>query len=114
VFVLVTRPEEERLPETLFFARRLLERGHNVGPIVVNMRHPEVGADADEGLAPPEAVAVMRWLGERDTRGVEAFRDKLPRHALVDLPLFPDEPSALQTLEGLREVLVAQLGTASV
>lgn len=39
-FLLVTRPDEERLPETLFFARRLQEAGYHVGPVVINMCHP--------------------------------------------------------------------------
>jgi anion-transporting ArsA/GET3 family ATPase len=113
VFVLVTRPEEERLPETFFFARRLIDGGHQVGPLVVNMRHPEVSGPAPPGV-PAEAVDVMRWLGERDARGVQAFRDRLAEHMLVDLPLFPDEPSALDALDRLRRTLEAQLSPEPV
>jgi anion-transporting ArsA/GET3 family ATPase len=111
VFVLVTRPEQERIPETFFFARRLVEHGHALGPIIVNMRHPEVagapGWPADPGQ--DSAVEVMRWLGDRDARGVEAYRERMSDHALIDLPLFPDEPSALETLDRLRVILAAQL-----
>jgi anion-transporting ArsA/GET3 family ATPase len=108
VFVLVTRPEEERIPETLFFARRLIEQGHHVGPLIVNMRHPAVD-DADfEGL-PSEVRDLMRWLGERDEAGIARYRERLPDHALLDLPLFPDEPSALDALSRLQVLLGEQL-----
>jgi anion-transporting ArsA/GET3 family ATPase len=109
VFVLVTRPERERIPETLFFARRLLESGHQVGPIVVNMRHPPGETGEAAAGAPADAVRLMQWLGQRDAGGVEAYRVTLPNHVLLDLPLFPDEPNALDTLGRLSEALAAQL-----
>ncbi|MEE8137967.1 MAG: hypothetical protein V3T81_03715, partial [Thermoanaerobaculia bacterium] len=34
-FVLVAGPGEERIPDTLFFARRLTDVGYHLGPIVV-------------------------------------------------------------------------------
>jgi len=40
-FVLVAGPGEERIPDTLFFARRLQQAGYHLGPIVVNRVHPE-------------------------------------------------------------------------
>lgn len=114
MFVLVTRAEQERIPETLFFARRLVERGHRLGPVIVNMRHPELDPDLPTAGAPPDAVELMRWLGARDTRGVRAYRDLLPGQPLVDFPLFADEPSALETLDRLRAELVERLaGTAA-
>jgi anion-transporting ArsA/GET3 family ATPase len=108
-FVLVTRPDQEHLPETLFFARRLVERGHHLGPLVVNMRHPAVEAVRPPRGVPAEAAAVMHWLGERDARGLQAYRDVMPGQVIVDLPLFPDEPTALDVLARLSDTLVDQL-----
>ena len=45
LFVLVTGPGEERIPDTLFFARKLEEAGYNLGPIVVNRVHPRFVVD---------------------------------------------------------------------
>lgn len=108
VFVLVTRPEEERIPETLFFARRLMERGHQVGPLIVNMRHPLID-EADFTGVPQAATDLMRWLGARDARGIARYRERLAEHQLVELPLFPDEPSALDALTRLQRLLSTQL-----
>jgi anion-transporting ArsA/GET3 family ATPase len=109
VFVVVTRPEEDRIPETLFFARRLAERGHAVGPVVVNMRHPLVAPDVQADGAPAAAVDLMRWLGARDARGIDAYRARLASHPLIELPLFPDEPSELGALSRLSETLTAEI-----
>src|SRR5258708_31385456 len=48
LFVLVAGPGEERIPDTLFFARRLQQAGYRLGPIVVNRVHPE----PEESLRP--------------------------------------------------------------
>ena len=107
-FVLVTRPEEERVPETLFFARRLAEAGHHVGAVVVNMVHPDP-ADAGEAVPqhpdPADGRALLAWMGTRDAKGVEAYRARLPHHLLVSLPLFADEPSDLAGVEQVRAEL---------
>jgi anion-transporting ArsA/GET3 family ATPase len=105
-FVLVTRPEEERAPETLFFARRLVEAEHHLGAVIVNMRHPEV--PPGPGRRASEGERLLAWLGERDTRGLETLLRLLPSHPVIDLPLLPDEPSDLETLDALRAVLVAR------
>lgn len=120
LFVLVTRPEAERVPETLFFARKLLEAGYRLGPVVVNMRHPPAGAEREPAAAPGddqgeagesiEPGHVMAWLGARDARGLEAYRQRLPTHRLIEVPLLPYEPNALDALERLRQVLEEQLG----
>ncbi len=108
-FVLATGPGEERIPETIFFARRLAESGHRVGPVVVNMVHPLRG-DGPVPAGAAEGLALLRWLGERDRRGVAAFRSLLPgRGALLDLPLMEDEPSGLQGLTRFSEILAARL-----
>ena len=101
-FVLVTRPEEERVPETLFFARRLVEAGHRLGAVVVNMRHPAPPAPPGRTL---DGDSLFAWLAARDARGVEHFRQLLTAHPVIDLPLLPDEPSDLASLEALRALL---------
>jgi anion-transporting ArsA/GET3 family ATPase len=100
-FVLVTRPEEERVPETLFFARRLVESSHQLGAVVVNMVHPLVASGADD-----EGDRLFAWLGERDARGVARFRSLLTRHPVLDVPLLPDPPADLAALDTLRALLV--------
>ena len=98
-FLLVAGPGEERNPDTLFFARRLEESGHRLGPVCVNRVHPRVEAPisaADDGRA------VLHWLGERDRRGTEELRGLLSaRQQLVEIPLAADEPA---DLEGLRQL----------
>jgi anion-transporting ArsA/GET3 family ATPase len=91
VFVLVAGPGEERVSDTMFFARRLGEAGYHLGPIVVNRVHPRLEADG---------ARLLRWLGERDHRGLEALGSLLPAdHPLVPVPLLPEEPTTLPTLE---------------
>jgi anion-transporting ArsA/GET3 family ATPase len=111
-FVLVTRPEEERVPETLFFARRLEDGGHHVDAIVVNMVHPtDASAAATHVPAVPvpgepiDGRALLAWMGARDAKGVAAYRARLPHHLLVGLPLFPEEPNDLPGLEHVRSAL---------
>ncbi len=109
-FVLVTGPGEERLPETMFFARHLVEGGYHLGPLIVNMVHPRGSAEL---LARPELGAGARllyWLGERDHRGVAAFSRLLERgQALVDIPLLAQEPTDLPSLEALGGLVTAKL-----
>jgi anion-transporting ArsA/GET3 family ATPase len=101
-FVLVAGPGEKRIPETLYFARRLHESGHHVGSIVVNQTHPVVPTSRDdlEQLGPAgEGIRLLAWLGERDRRGMTALRDlvagSLP---LLELPLLPSPPTGLTQL----------------
>ena len=97
-FVLVTRPDEERVGETMFFARQLVERGHRLSAVVANLVHPEVAA-AGAGYAGHD---VMRWLGVRDARGVDALRQRLSPIRLHAVPVLRDAPSSLSSLEALR------------
>ena len=57
LFVLVTGPGEERVADTLFFARRLREAGHRLGPVVVNRVHPPADGDRPGGRARRERAA---------------------------------------------------------
>lgn len=105
-FVLVSRPEEPRVPETLFFARHLTQAGHRLAAVVVNMVHPvdphpaqAVVTDAADGRG------LLAWLGRMDARGVGAYRARLPRHPLVELPLLAEEPSDLSGLARVRDIV---------
>ncbi len=109
LFVLVAGPGEERIADALFFARRLREAGHRLGPIVVNRVHPPV--EAGPGAA--EGLRLLAWLGERDRRGVAALRALLSaRDLLVDLPLQEREPTSLEALAALGRVFLARLAAA--
>lgn len=112
-FVLVTRPDEERVPETLFFARRLTQAGHRLASVVVNMVHPTDGRDASDVPDPADGRGLLAWLGARDQQGVETFRARLPHHPLIDVPLFADEPSDLAGLERVRAVVSARWARAA-
>ncbi len=109
VFVLVAGPGEERIADALFFARRLLEAGHRLGPIVVNRVHPtlEAGERADAGHR------LLAWLGERDFRGVAALRDLLSGgHLVLDVPQMEREPTSLEALEALGSLFLGRLAAA--
>ena len=109
-FVLVTGPGEERVPETLFFARHLVEGGYHLGPLIVNMVHPRASAELRARPELGEGVRLLSWLGERDHRGVAAFHRLLDgRHRLVDVPLLAEEPTDIPSLEVLGRLTVEKL-----
>lgn len=121
LFVLVAGPGEERIPDTLFFARRLQQAGYQLGPIVVNRVHP----DPPQGDEPPptadafataaattpapaavpglvDGLELLTWLGERDRRGLAELALLLSSgQPVVDLPLRPEEPNDLPSLADL-------------
>ncbi len=110
LFLLVTGPGEERIADALFFARRLREAGHRLGPIVVNRVHPPSAAPPGAGAG----IRLLAWLGERDARGVAALRGLLSANeVLVDLPLLPGEPTGLAALEGLGSLFLGRLAAAA-
>ncbi len=109
-FVLVTGPGEERVPETLFFARHLLEGGYNLGPLIVNMVHPRASSEMLVRQDLGQGARLLTWLGERDHRGVAAFRRLLePRQPLADVPLLAHEPTDLPSLEALGRLVTGRL-----
>jgi len=118
-FVLVAGPGEERIPDTLFFARRLEQAGYHLGPIIVNRVHPRFQMD---GAAPTAAATgggdplrptgweLLTWLGERDRRGLVELATLLERdQPLLDLPLLPAEPTDLASLEALGRTVEERL-----
>ncbi len=114
LFVLVSGPAPEHLADTMFFARRLEEAGHNLGPVVVNRVHP-VARDAGTGATGGEAEGrdLVAWLGERDRRGVEQLRSLLgERRRPVVIPLLGEQPADFRVLGRLGETLLAATGAA--
>jgi anion-transporting ArsA/GET3 family ATPase len=104
-FVLVTAAAERNLADTMFFARNLTERSHELVAVVANRVHPR--CPPPEGTGPgepaePAGLGLMRWLGERDQRGVARLAELLaggPK--VVSLPLLAASPSDLVSLAAL-------------
>lgn len=108
IFVLVTGPGSVRIPDTIFFARRLLEAGLRLGPIVVNRVHPRFPAAARREIA--NGATLFHWLGENHRRGLDELRRLLPsEQVLVEMPLEAQEPTDLGALQEMGERLAAQL-----
>lgn len=117
LFVLVSGPGEERIPDTLFFARHLKEAGYHLGPIVVNRVHPRfqlAGAPpSSSDPCHPTGWELLTWAGERDRRGLAELAKLLSRdQPLVDLPLLPEEPTNLAMLEALGHSLEVRLAVS--
>ncbi len=115
LFVLVSGPGEEKVPDTLFFARRLEETGHRLGPVVVNRLHPRGGRTPDAAAAAAgDGTALLAWLAERDAAGVRHLGELLgPGQPLVALPLLPEPPSDLESLNALAATLAELLAAAA-
>jgi len=117
MFVLVSAPGRKRVPDTMFFARRLSEAGYYLGPVVVNRVHAAL-ADGERRPVSQEAAArdgrrLLAWLGERDREGVDELRSLIGgSHPLVDLPLLPEEPTDLEALDALGRLLEERLASA--
>jgi len=115
VFVMVAGADERSIPETMFFARRLKEEGYHLGPVVLNRIHP-LAPETRRGSDGPEARqarGLLRWLGERDQRGVDQMRSLLPRRSMVTLPLLPEAPTDLRGLDRLAQTLEPASASAS-
>ena len=117
LFVLVAGAGDERIPDTLFFARRLRDAGYSLGPVVVNRVHPELPVPAGYAAAASDGDPCrvdgrqrLAWLGRRDRRGLDQLAGLLgEHHPLVSLPLLPDEPTDLASLEAIGEDLLGRL-----
>lgn len=109
LFTLVSGPGADRIPDTLFFARKLKEAGHRLGPIVVNQVHPVVPRRPEIPIASrlAEGVNLFAFLGERDKRGLDQLGTLLGKHErLLAVPLRAKPPTGLADLDALgHEVL---------
>jgi anion-transporting ArsA/GET3 family ATPase len=104
IFVLVSGPGRQRVADTLFFARRLVEAGYLLGPVIMNRVHPRFGDSPPEGWTASAAArdgrTLLGWLGERDRRGVEELRSLLgEQQPFIELPLLPEDPTDLEALQ---------------
>lgn len=116
-FLLVSGPGEERISDTLFFARRLRETGHRLGPVVVNRVHPDFPELESESIAAspgcrPSGRELFAWLGAQDRRGVEQLRALMGSHPVAAVPLQPEEPTTLEALDALGASLLERLSEA--
>jgi anion-transporting ArsA/GET3 family ATPase len=101
LFLLVSGPGAERIPETMFFLRKLKEAGHPLGPVLVNRVHPVIAGAGGGGLE------ILKYFGDRDLRGLEELRSRFPAgEPVLALPLQPRPPSGLAELEALGATLL--------
>jgi anion-transporting ArsA/GET3 family ATPase len=108
-FVLVSGPGEEKVPDTMFFARKLVETGHDVGRVVVNRVHPpelaregKAGEPGRRGPQSDDGAELLRWLAEQDARGLAALGSLLGQRTALDVvPLLERAPN---DIKGLRAV----------
>lgn len=106
-FILVTGPGEERIPDAMFFARRLLAAGYHLGPLVVNRVHPRLEVRRPGSGGEADGLALLAWLGERDHRGLGELRMLAgSERPLIEVPLLPEEPTSLPALADLGRFLV--------
>jgi len=113
-FVLVAGPGEEKIPDTLFFARHLQDAGYRLGPVVVNRVHPSMGKSSEmpagDSIDANDGRALLAWLGERDRRGLASLRSLLTStNPPIPLPLMAKEPTDLAALSELAEQLRLRL-----
>jgi len=111
-FLLVGGPGSERIPDTLFFARKLVESGHRLGPVVVNRVHPPPphGGSGASGAGD----RLLDWLGERDREGLAELARLLPAgRGPVSVPLRPAEPADLDALAAMGADLLRKWGDAA-
>jgi anion-transporting ArsA/GET3 family ATPase len=101
-FLLVAGAGPGRVPDAMFFLRRLEEAGHRLGPILVNPVHPDPGPGAGEG------VVLLRHLADRDRRGLDLLKSLFPgERRILPVAREPFPPADLPSLERLYEKLIA-------
>jgi len=101
-FLLVAGPGTERTADTLFFARKLVEAGCHLGPVVVNQVHPRHPLPhRGKAAGARTGAGILHALGERDRRSVAAVRQLLPSEHVATMELMADPPTGLAELEAL-------------
>lgn len=111
LFTVVSGPGEDRIPDTMFFARKLADTGHRVGAVVVNQVHPVVNRGRDDAAdsESAEGVALFSYLGARDAEGIAKLGKLLKSQSLVVVPLRAAPPNSLKELEALGEEVLTQV-----
>lgn len=100
LFLMVTGPGGDCIPDTMFFLRRLKEAGHHLGPVLVNQVHPALPEPTSK--SPNPGIELLQYLGSRDQNGLIQFRKRLAGGPpLVAIPLLDTPPTDLSTLETL-------------
>lgn len=101
-FLLVAGPGPDRVPDAMFFLRKLKESGHRLGPILVNQLHPDpAGASGD---AP--GLSLLRFLADRDRRGLALLRSLFTDgQEILPVGLEPIPPTDLEGLSRFSETL---------
>ena len=104
-FMLVSGPSQERIPDALFFARKLEEAGHRLQAVLVNRIHPRFESLPHSGIGASPRVLdgqrILAWLGDRDHRGVAELEALLKAHPLLKIPMMEREPTDLEALRDL-------------
>jgi anion-transporting ArsA/GET3 family ATPase len=94
-FLLVAGSGPDRVPDAMFFLRKLVETGHHLGPILVNQIHPRL--DATPGKE--DGLTLLRFLADRDQRGLKLLRSLFPGgQKIIPIALEPAPPADLGTL----------------
>jgi len=94
-FLLVAGPGPDRVPDAMFFLRKLDETGHNLGPILVNQVHPDPGPAAGKDEGP----TLLRYLAGRDQRGLVLLRSLFPgAQKIIPVALESHPPADLRAL----------------
>jgi anion-transporting ArsA/GET3 family ATPase len=110
-FVLVAGPGQEKVPDALFFARKLEEAGYRLGPVIVNRVHPRAETPPADPVDPADGRALLARLGELERRGLDTLDELLgPGRSPVEVPLLATEPNDLTSLRALAADLSTRLG----
>lgn len=103
-FLLVAGPGPERVPDAMFFLRKLKETGHHLGPILLNQLHPEPGP----GPADSPGLVLLRFLADRDRRGLALLRSLFPAgQEILPVAMEATPPADVEALTAFSRRLVS-------
>jgi len=108
LFAMVSAPGPHRVADTLFFARRLQEAGHHLGPVIINRIHPLPEPPVTGERPPEEGEALLEWIGRREAEGLASLKDLLAgSHPVLEIPLRADDPTHLEALAELGAMILS-------
>jgi len=109
-FLLVTTPEPDRQPDTLFFGRRLLQRGYRLDAVIANRMTVPPEASPPVYGEPSRSRRLLIWLGQRDREGVARLAELLGASApLITVPMLDQPAGDLDRLTALGVDLSSRL-----